>query len=181
MSNFKRFVSSDNTDNYDSGYVGREGELTWDSSNGLRLHDGYTSGGNSVGGGSVPSGPGAIHTLAFGGGTSANNGKVLIQNVNIESEWGYPDRVDNADNAINLDDQASVSWGDRSGMVVVTDHWAGYTYTWIVGGGGVTLLGSTGGGSATCSMTFNGGYTLTNTSGTNRNFGVAWIVTRHNT
>ena len=182
MSQFRRFNSSDNT-NYDSSYVGKDGELTWDPSNGLRVHDGSTSGGNAVGGGSVPSGAGAIHTMVFGGGSSANNGKVLIQNTNIESEWGYPDRVDNSSNAINLDDQATVAWGDRSGMIVVTDHYAGYTYTWIVGGGGVTYLGGTNGGaSATCTLAFTGGqYTLTNTSGANRNFGFAWVVTRHNT
>lgn len=44
---FKRF-SSGNTDYYRSNYVGANGELTWDDSNGLRLHDGSASGGNPV-------------------------------------------------------------------------------------------------------------------------------------
>ena len=44
---FKRF-SSGNTDYYRSNYIGPNGELTWDSDNGLRLHNGSTSGGNPV-------------------------------------------------------------------------------------------------------------------------------------
>ena len=46
---FKRF-SSGNTDYFNGSYVGENGELTWDSTNGLRLHDGNTEGGNTVGG-----------------------------------------------------------------------------------------------------------------------------------
>ena len=183
MSGFKKFNSSDNISNSDSSYRGREGELTWDPNNGLRIHDGNTNGGNPVGGSfPINAGAGALHSFLFGGGSSDNNGKVLKQNNNIESEWGYADRVDTADNPINLDDQASTSWNDRSGMVVVTDHYNGSTYTWLVGGGGVAFVAGTNGGApASCTMTFNGSYTLTNVSGSNRNFGVAWIVTRHNT
>lgn len=44
---FKRF-SSGNTDNFSSGYVGENGELTWDSTNGLRLHDSTAEGGIPV-------------------------------------------------------------------------------------------------------------------------------------
>lgn len=51
---FKRFNTS-GSNNYNSNYVGQNGELTWDDSNGLRLHDGNTSGGNAVGTGSLPS------------------------------------------------------------------------------------------------------------------------------
>ena len=42
MSQFKRFNSSDNA-NWNSGNTYPEGILTWDSNNGLRLHDGSTS------------------------------------------------------------------------------------------------------------------------------------------
>lgn len=49
MAQFKRFNASEN-DNYDSSSAFPEGTLTWDPSNGLRIHDGSTSGGNSVGG-----------------------------------------------------------------------------------------------------------------------------------
>lgn len=49
---FKRF-SSGNTDYYRNDYVGQQGELTWDDYNGLRLHDGSTSGGNAIGGSSA--------------------------------------------------------------------------------------------------------------------------------
>ena len=182
MSQFKRFNASEN-DNWDTGFAHPEGTLTWDPDNGLRLHDGYTSGGNQVGGSfPINQGGGALNDFLFGGAGSNDNGKVLIQNTSLAAQWGYADRVDTADNAVNLDDQASISWNDRSGMVVVTDHYHGYTYTWIAGGGSVVLLGGTNGGSAaTCTLTFNGSYTLTNVSGTNRNFGVAWVVTRHST
>jgi hypothetical protein len=44
---FKRYNSS-NGYRFRTGYIGGEGELTWDNSNGLRLHDGSTSGGNVV-------------------------------------------------------------------------------------------------------------------------------------
>ena len=46
---FKRF-SSGNTDNFRTNYTGRDGELTWDSTNGLRLHDNNTERGNEIGG-----------------------------------------------------------------------------------------------------------------------------------
>jgi hypothetical protein len=48
MAQFKRFSGSE-SQNYNSGYVGREGELTWDPDNGLRIHDGNESGGNPIG------------------------------------------------------------------------------------------------------------------------------------
>jgi hypothetical protein len=44
---FKRYNSS-NGYRFRSNYVGSAGELTWDNTNGLRLHDGSTSGGNVV-------------------------------------------------------------------------------------------------------------------------------------
>ena len=49
MSNFKKFNSSDQG-RYNTNYVGREGEVTWDTENGLRLHDGSTEGGNPISG-----------------------------------------------------------------------------------------------------------------------------------
>jgi hypothetical protein len=48
MAQFKRFSGSE-SENYNSSYVGREGELTWDPNNGLRIHDGNESGGNPIG------------------------------------------------------------------------------------------------------------------------------------
>ncbi len=50
MSQFKRFNASEN-DNYNTSAVYPSGTLTWDPDNGLRLHDGSTSGGLAVGGG----------------------------------------------------------------------------------------------------------------------------------
>ena len=47
MSEFKRFTSSGSS-SYDSGAAYQEGTLTWDPGNGLRLHDGSTSGGVAV-------------------------------------------------------------------------------------------------------------------------------------
>lgn len=44
---FKRYNSS-NGYRFRTGYIGGVGELTWDSTNGLRLHDGSTSGGKVV-------------------------------------------------------------------------------------------------------------------------------------
>jgi hypothetical protein len=52
MSNFKRFNASEH-DNYYTNAVLPTGTLTWDDSTGLRLHDGTTEGGNTVGGGST--------------------------------------------------------------------------------------------------------------------------------
>jgi hypothetical protein len=49
---FKRYNASNGQD-FRTNYVGGDGELTWDSTNGLRLHDGSTSGGNPVGGSGV--------------------------------------------------------------------------------------------------------------------------------
>ena len=48
MAQFKKFSASE-SQNYDSGYVGTEGELTWDPTNGLRLHDGDQNGGRQIG------------------------------------------------------------------------------------------------------------------------------------
>ncbi len=47
MSQFKRFNASE-SGNYNSSNAYPEGTLTWDPSNGLRIHDGSTSGGNAV-------------------------------------------------------------------------------------------------------------------------------------
>ncbi len=48
MSQFKRFNASENK-NYNTGDAYESGTLTWDPNNGLRLHDGGTSGGNQIG------------------------------------------------------------------------------------------------------------------------------------
>ena len=52
MAQFKRFNASEN-DNYDTNAVYPAGTLTWDPDNGIRLHNGSTSGGVAVGGGSL--------------------------------------------------------------------------------------------------------------------------------
>ena len=48
MAQFKRFSGSE-SESYNSSYVGREGELTWDPDNGLRIHDGNQNGGQQIG------------------------------------------------------------------------------------------------------------------------------------
>lgn len=93
MSQFKRFNTSEN-DNYDSSAVYPEGTLTWDPSNGLRLHDGSTGGGNQIGSGDVywsdiqnkPYGNTAVHDL-IGGSSSDDNGKYLKQTSTGVSQW----------------------------------------------------------------------------------------------
>lgn len=47
---FKRFNVSE-MDSYYTGQVYEQGTLTWNSDEGLRLHDGSTNGGNAIGGG----------------------------------------------------------------------------------------------------------------------------------
>jgi hypothetical protein len=92
MSQFKRFNTSENN-SFNSSDAFPEGTLTWDSSNGLRLHDGNTGGGNAVGGISNyydltnrPSGNTAVHDLQ-GGSSSALNGYFLKQISTGVSEW----------------------------------------------------------------------------------------------
>jgi len=90
MSQFKRFNASENSNSYDNTAIYPQGTLTWDPSNGLRLHDGSTNGGNSVMTWyditNRPQGTSAIHDL-FGGGASVDNGKVLMQTATTESHW----------------------------------------------------------------------------------------------
>lgn len=50
QNSFQRFTTSNNTNPWHSEYIGINGELTWDPQNGLRLHDGSTTGGVQVGG-----------------------------------------------------------------------------------------------------------------------------------
>ena len=93
MSQFKRFNSSDNT-NWDTYASYPPGTLTWDPDNGLRVHDGSTGGGNSVGGFSGnfydlnnrPNGNTAVHDLQ-GGSSSLLNGYFLKQTSTGVSEW----------------------------------------------------------------------------------------------
>lgn len=47
---FKRFNVSE-MDSFYTGQVYESGTLTWNSDEGLRLHDGSTNGGNAIGGG----------------------------------------------------------------------------------------------------------------------------------
>jgi hypothetical protein len=79
MSQFKRFNASEN-DNYNSSDAYPEGTLTWDPSNGLRIHDGNTSGGNTIGAGfsgdyndlsSKPFIPATLTDLISSGGSNA--------------------------------------------------------------------------------------------------------------
>jgi len=93
MAQFKRFNASEN-DNYNSSDAYPEGTLTWDPDNGLRIHDGNTSGGEQVGSGDVywgdiqnkPNGNTAVHDL-IGGASSLDNGKYLKQTTTGVSEW----------------------------------------------------------------------------------------------
>lgn len=92
MSQFKRFNTSENN-SFNSSDAFPEGTLTWDSSNGLRLHDGNTGGGNAVGGSSNfydltnrPTGNTALHDLQ-GGSSSNYNGYFLKQTTTGVSEW----------------------------------------------------------------------------------------------
>lgn len=91
MSQFKRFNASENT-NWDTNFAHPEGTLTWDPSNGLRLHDGYTSGGYAVGSSNYydlsnrPNGSTAVHDL-IGGSSSDNNGMFLQQFATGQSTW----------------------------------------------------------------------------------------------
>ena len=48
MSQLKKFNVSE-SEQYNSSNAYEEGTLTWDTSNGLRIHDGYTNGGHQVG------------------------------------------------------------------------------------------------------------------------------------
>jgi hypothetical protein len=91
MTQFKRFNTSENG-NYSTDTF-PEGTLTWDPNNGLRLHDGNTYGGNSVGGSSNyydltnrPTGNTAVHDLQ-GGSSSLLNGYFLKQISTGVSEW----------------------------------------------------------------------------------------------
>lgn len=93
MAQFKRFNASEN-DNWDTGATYPEGTLTWDPDNGLRIHDGNTGGGNSIGGFSGnfydlsnrPNGNTAVHDLQ-GGSSSDYNGYFLKQTSTGVSEW----------------------------------------------------------------------------------------------
>lgn len=93
MSQFKRFNASEN-DNWNTNDAYPQGTLTWDPDNGLRIHDGSTSGGNAIGGGdpywsdiqNKPNGNTAVHDL-IGGASSLDNGKYLKQTTLGVSEW----------------------------------------------------------------------------------------------
>ena len=98
MSQFKRFNTSEHGE-WNSGAAYPQGTLTWDPDNGLRIHDGSTSGGNPIGGGSStvywgdienkPYGTTAVHDL-IGGSSSEDNGKFLKQNSLGNSIWAFP-------------------------------------------------------------------------------------------
>ena len=76
MSQFKRFNTSDNSNRSDTTIVYPAGTLTWDDANGLRLHDGSTVGGNSIGGGG---GVGSFGTdKGIGADYASNNPAILF-------------------------------------------------------------------------------------------------------
>lgn len=87
MSQFKRFNTSENT-NWDTGFAHPEGTLTWDPDNGLRLHDGYTGGGNQVGG-SIPYGSSAVHSILLSSSSGGDNRKVVTQTSVGEAGWDF--------------------------------------------------------------------------------------------
>lgn len=77
---YRRFVSS-TSHQHDASYVGENGELTWDTTNGLRLHDGSTQGGNVIGG---SSGEGTTY-LDYGN-VDSGSGNMTI-NRNYKYHW----------------------------------------------------------------------------------------------
>ena len=132
MSSFKRFNSSNNSTDYNGSEVFEEGTLTWDGGNGLRLHDGYTNGGNSVGGNNY-SGLSAIHDMVFSGGSSANNGR-FIQQVNTNQvQWG--DGVQLWKSGFNVDNPEiavpglTISFYGNN-ILLINSSGADATFTW---------------------------------------------------
>jgi hypothetical protein len=125
MSSFKRFNTSNNSTDYNGNEAFEEGTLTWDSGNGLRLHDGSTGGGNPVGGSNY-SGTSAIHDMVFGGGSSADNGKFIQQINTNQVQWADGVRL----------------W--KSGVNVVNPEVTVPDFTVNLYGGHVNIINTTG-------------------------------------
>ena len=140
MAQFKRFSGSE-SESYNSSYVGREGELTWDPDNGLRIHDGNQNGGNPVGISNFydltnrPFGNTAVHDL-IGGSSSDDNGKFLQQDSTGTSVWAalpsIPADVSDLTDTTNLLSGGSSSSGFETKNANFTAE-AGKTY-WLDSG-----------------------------------------------
>ena len=81
---FKRYDTSDNT-YYSESYIGENGTITWNDTQGLRLHDGSTPGGNPIGSSS-------IGNLSVSGNSisTVNNGNVIIgTDLQVTSSISY--------------------------------------------------------------------------------------------
>jgi hypothetical protein len=125
---FKRYNTSNGQD-FRTNYVGRDGELTWDSDNGLRLHDGSTSGGNPVGSGSLTAvnnnievivsdtnqgGVSISQTINNGNGSNYFSTELQYDQFSIDATTGYqwrfedtgefriPGNINSYDNDINI-------------------------------------------------------------------------------
>lgn len=113
MSNFRRFNSS-GTQYFDSNYVGENGELTWDTTNGLRIHDGSTSGGTQIQGGSNYGNTEVAQYLPTY--TSQVGASEIIgtgANVLIES-GAYSWSFDNSGNIVGLSDNVTLTAGGNT-------------------------------------------------------------------
>lgn len=130
MAQFKRFNTSEN-DNYNSSDAYPEGTLTWDPSNGLRIHDGNTGGGNAVGGntgytrflnrgiGSYDNGSSYDMTIAPNW-DGDNPGHVSI-NLPSNENFGSPLQiVHNSDGGIQLITKNNATWTfDQTGNLTL--------------------------------------------------------------
>lgn len=152
MSQFKRFNSSDNT-NWNTNDAYPAGTLTWDPDNGLRVHDGNTSGGNSVGG------TGYTRFLGRGIG-SYNNGSVY--DMTISPNWdgdftGYS--YINIPSNENFGSPLQIVQNNTGGVQIITENNA----TWEFKADGDLVLPSEGGivrynGEGYSSVLFSGDY-----------------------
>lgn len=152
MSQFKRFNASENR-NYDNGQMLPAGTLTWDQSNGLRLHDGDTYGGHIIGVTEYseltnrPYGSSAVSDL-MGGSNSDDNGKFLQQYATGQSAWAnvsyndltdkptIPSDVSNLTDSTGLLPAAQVRFVMKSASFTAE---AGKTY-WVNSSGGAYTM-----------------------------------------
>ena len=155
---FKRFNTSE-ANNYDQTAL-EPGTLTWDSDNGLRIHDGSTSGGNTVGGGAdtgftrfIGSGIGSYDTDS---GSSYNMiitpnwdgefpGQVSI-NLPSNENFGSPLQiVHNSDGGIQLITKNNATWTfDKDGNLTlpVNGDIVDSNGTSVLGGGSSSPAGA---------------------------------------
>jgi hypothetical protein len=89
--------------------------------------------------------------------------------------------VDVTGGATSIAHTGTVDFPNASGLLVVSDWFAGNTTLWITGGGNVTLIANA--TNPAGSFAYNGsvnGYTWTNNSGATRTFAFFFVRTRNN-